>query len=80
MGVSAGKTWLLVDDIHGKIERCNTGVGKAIGYAGTQEPGVGWNIHPESLLGRIVDNLMSEIGPQERLATHQGEDPASGRV
>src|SRR5260221_11131750 len=47
-------------------------------------PGAGaghWSEHtPESLLGRVVNNLMGEIGPQERLAAHHCEDPASRRV
>src|SRR5579885_52534 len=34
-------------------------------------------INPESLLRRVVDNLVRELRPQQRLASHQCEHPAS---
>ena len=41
---------------------------------------IGGHVDPEALLGRVVDHLVDELRAQQRLAAHQRQHAAGGRV
>jgi len=71
------KARLQVPGIQREVECRNASVSQAISKVGLEQASVGRDVNPEALLGRVVDNLVHEVRPEKRLASHQCQHPAA---
>ncbi len=68
----------VVPGIDRKIDHANAGIGDLIDHLRPHQPAIGRQINPEALLRRVVDDLVREVGTQQRLATHQRQHAGAG--
>src|SRR5579864_7447418 len=72
-----GQAWLEIPRVQRKIEYRYAGVAKAVCNVGAEQTPVRGDVDPEAFLRRVINDFMNEFRPQQRLATHQRQDPAA---
>ena len=68
------------DRIHREIEGGHAGIGQPVDDLGARQTAVGGHIDPEALLHGVVGDFVRKIRPEQNLASHQCQNPATAVV
>ncbi len=60
--------------IDGEIDICHARITDLIQHFRFHETSVCWKVNEKILLGRVIDDLVNEIGADQRLTAHQSKD------
>ena len=59
-----GQARLHIPGIDREVEGCHAGIGKPVNHIGPHQSAVGRQVYPETLLGRVVDDLVGKVRTQ----------------
>lgn len=74
---SLGKAGLEVPRVHREVEGGDSRIAETVGEVRTKQTAIGRDIYPETAFGGIVDHLVDEIRPEQRLAAHESQHAAA---
>src|SRR5882724_737625 len=60
--------------INGQIKCGNARVAETIDYIRLHQAAIGWQVNENISLSTVVDDLVDKLWPQQRFATHQGQN------
>src|SRR5689334_13639663 len=66
--------------VDSEIDGRETGVAETIYYIGLHQPAVGRQVDEDVFHRAVVDDLVNELRPQQRFATHQRQHARADRV
>jgi hypothetical protein len=66
--------------VHGQIYRGDACLPCLVDEVFVHKIPVGWQIHEKTVFGAVADNFQDEILPQQRLPSHERDDPAPYRL
>src|ERR1700757_5114221 len=70
------QTGLQLPGIQSEVEYCNASVSQTVGQFRFEQPAIRRDIDPETFYCCVVNNLVDEVGPQQWLTAHAGENTA----
>ena len=75
-----GQSGFFINAVHRKINGSETRITKTVDHVGFHQPPIRRQVNDEVFLGSVVNDFVDKLRPQERFASHEGEEPIAEPV